>query len=321
MRNGASSGGTERYALLGAAWALMFAVSCGVDGRSMSFSIGTSSGATAATSAGDTGNPSGGALTQTGGTAGGGSGATESMAGQAPGGEGSGGEPEGGGSFGGSSSGSAGMTSSSGSGGGGTGGTGGSAGSAGTASGGEGGEPPFMSPCGDLNRNLVDDCDETLVQNSRFDADAQGWSAEPQLVQSWVTQDAMGKPGSGAVSLNNTFVNLLYGITISAGSYQCLNAWGKTTIDVAARAFIKSGQGTGGAVIELVGFAEQDCAGEMVGGSTVASAYKVDVWEVLRGKAKVPTAARSVRVRLTSEKPFSQPSFEVLFDDILVRKE
>jgi hypothetical protein len=51
--------------------------------------------------------------------------------------------------------------------------------------------------CGDLDQNGVQDCDETVARNPRFDASAEDWLADPGVTQVWQAEDARGKAGSG----------------------------------------------------------------------------------------------------------------------------
>lgn len=293
--------------------------SCGADERGLSFELGTSMGSATTGPGGGNGNagasgkggksgstPAEGAGDNAGGAAGG---ADTTPAAGAP--------PT-------TSAGSGGTVGSGGN------GTSGSVGSGGTSVGGSGGQPdvgeagaagaPFEGPCGDLNRNLVDDCAETLVQNSRFDSAATGWAAEGSLEQTWVTTNA--KPGvvSGSLSLRNTTFIAGSMVTSGVGSRQCLVAWGDDTYQFAARVFIEPGQGSGAAAIDLVFYGSDGCDGTVLGGKTAARVEAVDAWTTALGQLKLPAGTRSVWVRLVVVKPLAQSSFEALFDDVLVTK-
>jgi hypothetical protein len=202
---------------------------------------------------------------------------------------------------------------------------GGSAGSSGSGpdlggtSGNGGGGTPFESPCGDLNDNRVDDCEETLVKNSRFDSAASDWSAERAIDQRWEAANASGGDKSGALLVSNK--NLMDGggdINTVLGSRQCLRAWMDERFDLGVRAFIKGGQGKGSAELNVLIYAEDNCAGQLIEGRTIATTTAVDGWRTLEGELKLPAAARSMHVRLVAAKPLSQASLDVLFDDVLV---
>jgi len=187
-------------------------------------------------------------------------------------------------------------------------------------SGGSGGEP-FISPCGDLNQNRVDDCEETLVQNSRFDTASSSWSADanPKLLQAWDGVDARAQTGSGSLLVLNTNVVEGTGNT-SLGSGQCLVAWGNQTFEFGARALMKAGQGGGKAAINVLVFGQDACSGDVIQGITPSTVSVAGAWQVVSGAARMPPAARSMLVRLVASKPFAQSSLEVLFDDVLVRE-
>ena len=187
------------------------------------------------------------------------------------------------------------------------------------SSGGTGGEP-FVGPCGDLNGNLIDDCQETLVQNSRFDSDARGWLVDPKVQQVWSTTNATGAAGSGSVSLINT--NVVPGLsgTTTGGSRQCLAGFGKEVFEFAARVFLKEGQGQGRAAISVATYGHDNCQGTFLETFTVGPAVTLGSWQVIQGDVKMPAAARSFWVRLVVSKPLAEPSFEALMDDVLVAK-
>ena len=184
--------------------------------------------------------------------------------------------------------------------------------------GGSGGAP-FISPCGDLNQNRVDDCAEALTKNSRFDTDMTSWEPEALLQQHWDPTNATGGASSGALRIAN--VNAVpngLGNT-AAGSRQCLVAWTGQHFDVGARVFIKGGQGLGRAAIDLLFFAGDGCTGTVIEGQTVDDEVAtVDSWQVIEGEVAIPAAARSMYVRLVAVKPLAQTSLDVLFDDVLV---
>jgi len=300
---------------------------CNADERTLSFKVGeqTSDGTagtsnevpTAMSEAGEGGATSGMA---SGGTAHGGSGASggssSASGGNASGGQASAGESaragaggiepmSGGSASGGANAGSANAGSSNG--GAAMAGTGGSAGA------------PFISPCGDLNHNRVDDCAEALTKNSRFDTDITGWEPESLLQQNWDPTNATGGASSGALRVAN--VNAVpsgLGNT-AAGSRQCVVAWTGQHFDVGARVFIKGGQGLGRAAIDLLIFAGDGCTGTVIEGQTVDDEVAtVDSWQVIEGEVAIPAAARSMYVRLVAVKPLAQTSLDVLFDDVLV---
>jgi hypothetical protein len=307
---------------------LVAAASCDVDDRGLSFQIalgsapstGAEAGASefAGASAGETAPSQGGqaARAGTGGGATGGSqsiGASTSDGGQA---EAPGGAPGAGGagSHAGSNS-SGGSTSGGSSVNGGTGGSGGS--------GGSGGDPdvePGNFACGNLNRNGVDDCVETLVKNSRFDTSGADWDAESSLAQLWKPDNARGGSGSGSLLLTNTTVVPGGTGKTALASHQCVVAWGGDQFEVGARVHMAGGQGGGVAGINLIFYGNDGCDGTLLGGQDVAFASETDRWVVVRNQLSIPAGTRSARVRLTVAKPFAQPSLEAQFDDVLVVK-
>ena len=201
-----------------------------------------------------------------------------------------------------------------------TGGTSSAGSSGSTTSGGTGGIDPDAGPCGDLDRNSVQDCDETLVENPSFATTADDWSVELGATQAWKNEDARGLSGSGSVSITNTKVGSA-GVWSSSGSGQCLVAKSGEMVELGARALIPSGQGQGYGRVGFIIYGNDGCQGTLLTSVTTGTVTEAGAWQGVHGKTKLPPATRSIYVRLVVEKPAPDTSFEVLFDDVLVRKD
>jgi len=310
---------------------LVLLAGCSVEDRALNYgasaiSSGSSSGLTAAggdagqgSSGGEAGdapgaggtageNTDGGARAAAG-TAGGGRAPTEtggaaSTGGVAP----TAGNSASGGVSGGGLSGSGGMSGS-----GGAGGSGGASGSGGSAG------KPDEGPCGDIDQDGVQDCQETIAKNPGFDADVKSWDVDFNLTQAWKNEDARGTTGSGSMSV--VFTTAVGDSSWAAGAAsQCLPAWGEKQFELGARAFIPAGQGAGTAQLSLALFGSDDCAGNFLGTTTPALSIQTGAWQVLHSSVKLPAGTRSVLVRLTATKPGTQATLEVHFDDVLFRE-
>jgi hypothetical protein len=296
-----SSRQTERG---GAALALVFAAFCACSLDSRTLLEAPAAGGVSGTSAGAGGNSGGGSSSQFGGT---GSGAGNSGA------SGSGGSTN-------RDSGKDARSDSNA----GEGGSGAVAGSGGTngVSGGNGdaSDGPSSSGCGDLDKNGVQDCTEPLLRNSRFDTDATGWKAEPNVEQLWDFRDSTGAAGSGALSLTNTNVvdTDLMGMTM-VGSQQCLDVDALRKYKVAALIFIPDGQGEGNAGINVFLYSGPGCTRTLLHAYTPVLRGEVGVWDGVAGTVETSPATQSMLVRLVASKPFSQTSFKASFDNVLVR--
>jgi hypothetical protein len=177
---------------------------------------------------------------------------------------------------------------------------------------GEGGSAPNF-PCGDLNHDLVDDCTQTLVQNSRFDTATTGWDAEPPLTETWNANNASGKPGSGSLALNHTGT----GGTM-LGAHQCIPAIEYATYDVAARVMLSAGDGKAGVNVFL--FEDSACQGNLVVGKTPFEGGVLGQWTEKRGTLWIPAGVHSMYVRLFADKPSNQETLSVLIDDVLITR-
>lgn len=203
-----------------------------------------------------------------------------------------------------------------GSGGSGSSGRAGRSGDGGLGAGGGGGG----APCGDLDQDRVDDCAETLIQNSRFDLDVRYWVAEVLTTQAWDPRNARSGTGSGSMLISNVApVDSALG-AFMAGGHQCLQVTAGASYEVAVRALIPGGQPAGEAALNVQVFGADDCAGSFLQAQTLASTTDVDTWSVLEGEISTPPSARSMWVRLAASKPFTQATLVALFDDVLVRQ-
>jgi len=190
-------------------------------------------------------------------------------------------------------------------------------GSSGSTSAGSGGTVDD-SPCGDVDQNGVQDCQETLAKNAAFDTNVDGWIADPGVTKVWQADDARGK-ASGSVRLTFATSNGGSGWVLAAVG-QCVPAWSEQEFEVGARSFIPTGQGGGRSEVSLAVFSEDDCHGGFLDSLVPVLSAETGSWQSLHGNVKMPAGTRSVLVRLAASKPGSQASLEVHFDDILFRK-
>jgi hypothetical protein len=178
---------------------------------------------------------------------------------------------------------------------------------------------PDTGPCGDMDHNGVQDCEETLAENATFDVGVEKWSADPGVTQAWQPDDARGANGSGSLSVK--FTSAVGGPTWAlAAAGQCVSAWADQTFEIGARTLIPEGQSGGRAEISLAFFGNDACAASFLGTATAVSSVRVGSWQTLHAGVKMPAGTRSVLVRLAAAKPGSQASFEAHFDDILLRQ-
>lgn len=312
---------SARTPSLRAAWCLplLLLAGCPTDPRELEFGAGHGSSnglgpPTAGRAGAGAGSPpladAGEASVPTGGTspvAGAGGGGVPS----APvGGDDAGGEPPvTGGSL---SGGSAGAT-------GGGGATAGGGGAAGGGSGGTGGGSLDGGPCGDLDQNGVQDCDETVALNARFDSTATSWLADPGVTQVWRAEDARGSATSGALGVTFTTSGTTSSWALAAAG-QCQAAWSDDTFVVGARVLVPQGQAGGRGQLELAYFDNDGCTGTVLSSQTAAFSSQVGAWQALHKKVTAPPGTRSLLLRLAAVKPGMQPSLEVRFDDVLFYK-
>src|SRR6478609_2206477 len=164
-------------------------------------------------------------------------------------------------------------------------GAGGAAAEAGSA-GHAGSAPQF--PCADLNQDAVDDCQQTLVRNSRFDASASDWELEPSTTQTWDASDSSGKQGSGSLQVGNVLPAIQANGSVLAGTRQCVPVTPMTNYDFAARVLIGPGQAIGQGGVNVWLFDDDSCSGNIVTGATPIAGGVAGSWTALKGKLWIP---------------------------------
>jgi len=185
------------------------------------------------------------------------------------------------------------------------------AGSGGSAAGGR---------CVDLNEDGVDDCSQTLVKNSRFDANSDGWTAETLLTATWDARDASGNAGSGSLLLSNTASVAQGPGSLMVGAHQCIPTAPGTTYDVAAQIMIAAGQADGAGGIDVTMYDDDACQANVVSAHTPFWGGSLGQWTTLKGSVWVPGGVHSLLVRLVAIKPFTETELKVLIDDVLFAK-
>ncbi len=198
----------------------------------------------------------------------------------------------------------------------------GDAGSAGDANAGGGDAapttPPVIDGCVDLDENGVADCQETLADNADFKVDTANWSADLDGVIRWTAQNSYGATPSGSAAVAGVGVLEQDGLGQTA-SKQCVPVpEGSNSLVALASFFIKPGQGEGLAGVSVFFFEDANCSGSP-NGPLSAARGDTDAWTTLQANGPVPVTAASMLVRLTVTKPFRSASFEVLFDNVLIR--
>lgn len=202
--------------------------------------------------------------------------------------------------------------------------TGGSSGG-GNGVGGHGGTaagsgPELVEGCVDLDENRVGDCKETLLQNADFKSNVEDWlvGASPQITWSELNPALDVPSGSAAVSFVSEASD--EDGVIGAAAAQCLEVEGGTTLELAGNVFIEPDQGEGLATISAWSFETDDCSGARLDAFDLAHS-QTGFWLTLRGEPTLPSATHSLLVRLGVTKSVRAATFQVLFDNVLVRKQ
>lgn len=191
------------------------------------------------------------------------------------------------------------------------------AGTGGVPSGGAAGAPDSEG-CPDLDENGTGDCDETLVKNAGFDSGADGWTADMFVQPEWVDEDGLEYDASGSLTVvNQNFADGMDGY-VMGGVWQCLPATADQVYVFLTQVRVPSSEMPSYAGIGVLFFDQVGCQGPPTGRSSpllsATSGFAVN-----ETTAQAPANARSMRVRLTVNKPFSAASFSAAFDNVLVR--
>lgn len=196
-------------------------------------------------------------------------------------------------------------------------------GSAGTGKGGtagaslgDAGSSGAVAPgCKDLDSDGVPDCDETLVKNASFDANAASWVADEGVEQGWAQDDADEHASSGSLTLTNTTSEDVNGYTLG-GTAQCIPVEETNSYHFVAQMYVSDGQGEGNGGVNLWFFNLPNCEGSIVSATTKLEGV-TGQWQLVYANPPTPMDAHSVAVRLVVAKPYRNPKFAVSFDNVL----
>lgn len=173
--------------------------------------------------------------------------------------------------------------------------------------------------CPDLDKNGVQDSDETALANFGFDEDERDWQIDSSVTLQWDERDACGDVGSGSLSLRNETesgspANSFVGVT------QCLDTAAGQQFVASAQVWIPGNQGTGSAGLALHFFDSEDCNGLPIEQRNGLSAV-VKQWAAVHVRIAAPSDSRSAKVRVGAVKAFNAEPFEAFVDNVLVRTE
>lgn len=175
--------------------------------------------------------------------------------------------------------------------------------------------------CPDLDHNTIADCRESLVTNPDFAAGVAGWAAELG-----VTQSAPGastpNASAGALIIVNANQSVSSGSSM-AGTVQCLAGRSEVAYALYAEVLIPTDQDASTlAGISLQSFATPDCSGPpnaVVSPALIAASGASVNWQQVQLMLATPAATSSISVRLVVVKPFSKPSAQAYFDNVLLK--
>lgn len=181
------------------------------------------------------------------------------------------------------------------------------------------------------------DC-TTLVSNAGFAADISGWVAEDGISTTWDAMNASTAGGSGSL----TVLNLRHGRSMgvaSGASVQCVRVSAGKYYDLTADVFIAEGQGEGldedgacptppcskggyeGQAHLSVYFSDStDCSPPTTGNIFSNKVAETGKWLHLEAMGRAPERAKSMEVRLDTQKPFREYFFSARYDNVFVRE-
>ncbi|HYQ17317.1 MAG TPA: hypothetical protein VEQ58_16205 [Polyangiaceae bacterium] len=177
--------------------------------------------------------------------------------------------------------------------------------------------PPLIGGCVDLDQDGVPDCSQSVVQNSSFKLDSASWAALFGATLSWSDANAYDDLPSGVAKVA-AFGAIEQDGLASAAAVQCVPISSGTKLAIFASLYIPSGQGEGLGGITLFLYDKADCMGS-IKDSFDNSIVSTDSWTTLSGSHVVADGVSSMQVRLTVTKPYRSASFEVRFDNVLVK--
>lgn len=175
--------------------------------------------------------------------------------------------------------------------------------------------PSTNEDCPDLDRNSVDDCDETLVSNAGFEANAEDWDAQAPVEFAWQGAGSTGgESGSVGVVLSTASDK-----RTMAGVSQCVEVDAGVRYMVYAQTLIRMEESS--AALSLLFHDTSDCSGAHIDKASSTMLSASEHWGVLHMAEMAPLGTQSMSLRLAAVKEPEVESVEVRFDNVLVRAE
>lgn len=181
------------------------------------------------------------------------------------------------------------------------------------------------------------DC-RTMVSNAGFTEDIAGWEPEDGIAATWDTMNASTAGGSGSITVLNLRHGKSAGVA-SGASLQCVRVTAGKYYDLTADVFIAEGQGEGldedsacpippcskggyeGQAHLSVYFSDStDCSPPTTGNIFSDTVAETGKWLHLEATGRAPERAKSMAVRLDTQKPFREYFFSVQYDNVFVRE-
>jgi hypothetical protein len=149
-----------------------------------------------------------------------------------------------------------------------------------------------------------------------FDTDAAAFEPEAYAMQAWSPEDAEQSSSSGSLVLTNDTGGTSADFS-NVGTGVCVAVEPHKTFDVSMQIYIAPGQaaGSGGYAVQF--FDTAGCSGTLVGLANFVTAT-VGSWR-LGERPSSPLNAKSAQIRLVASKLVNDPSFSVLFDDVVLQ--
>lgn len=149
-----------------------------------------------------------------------------------------------------------------------------------------------------------------------FDTDAAAFEPEAYAMQAWSPEDAEQSSSSGSLLLTNDTGGTSADFS-SVGTTACVAVEPHKSFDVSMQIYIAPGQvaGSGGYAVQF--FDAADCNGTLVGLANFVTAT-AGSWR-LGERPCSPLNAKSAQIRLVASKILDDPSFSVLFDDVVLQ--
>ncbi len=177
--------------------------------------------------------------------------------------------------------------------------------------------PQLVDGCADLDSDGVGDCNVTLLNNSNFQSDVEGWTGVDDATLTWDPENALGDTPSGCARLHAPGSG-----AVIYRAAQCVEVPSNTIIIAYANARVEKalpGTQTTHAELEVTYFDNADCSGNSTGYFATPPSEGSDAWVIVQAGGVPGPKTAAVSVALVGIRPDATNQQSICFDNLMLK--